>query len=95
MEIKALIENLQALSDTLKANPIRESESFKDFTNCVERFEGLLSDLVVVSRDNTENSPTAVKKKLSELSELLIEINEFCDHQINVLQFVSQIAPHK
>ena len=95
MDIKALIENLQALSDTLKANSIRESESFKDFTNCVERFEGLLSDLVVVSQDNIENSPTAVKKNLSELSELLIEINEYCDHQINVLQFVSQIAPHK
>ena len=95
MDIKALIENLQALSDTLKSNPIRESESFKDFTNCVERFEGLLSDLVVVSRDNTENAPTAVKKNLSELSELLIEIDEYCDHQINVLQFVSQIAPHK
>ena len=95
MDIKALIENLQALSDTLKANPIRESGSFKDFTDCVERFEGLLSDLVVVSQDNIENSPTAVKKNLSELSELLIEINEYCDHQINVLQFVSQIAPHK
>ena len=95
MDIKALTENLQALSDTLKSNPIRESESFKDFTNCVERFEGLLSDLVVVSRDNTENAPTAVKKKLSELSEVLIEIDKYCDHQINVLQFVSQIAPHK
>ena len=95
MDIKALTENLQALSDTLKSNPIRESESFKDFTNCVERFEGLLSDLVVVSRDNTENAPTAVKKKLSELSELLIEIDGYCDHKINVLQFVSQIAPHK
>lgn len=95
MDIKALIENLQALSDTLRANSIRESESFKDFTNCVERFEGLLSDLVVVSRDNAENAPTAVKKNLSELSELLIEIDEYCDHQINVLQFVSQIAPHK
>ena len=95
MDIKALIENLQALSYALKANPIRESESFKDFTNCVERFEGLLSDLVVVSRDKTENAPTEVKKKLSELSELLIEIDKYCDHQINVLQFVSQIAPHK
>ena len=95
MDIKALIENLQALSDTLKSKPIRESESFNDFTNCVERFEGLLSDLVVVSRDDIENAPTAVKKKLSELSELLIEIAEYCDHQINVLQFVSQIAPHK
>ena len=95
MDIKALIENLQALSDTLKSNPIRESESFKDFTNCVERFEGLLSDLVVVSRDDIENAPTAVKKKLAELSEVLIEIDKYCDHQINVLQFVSQIAPHK
>jgi uncharacterized UPF0160 family protein len=95
MDIKALIENLQALSDTLKSNPIRESESFKDFTNCVERFEGLLSGLVVMSRDNTENAPIAVKKNLSELSELLIEIDEYCDHQINVLEFVSQIAPHK
>ena len=95
MDIKALTENLQALSDTIKSNSIRESESFKDFTNCVERFEGLLSDLVVVSRDTTENAPTSVKKKLSELSELLIEIDKYCDHQINVLQFVSQIAPHK
>jgi uncharacterized UPF0160 family protein len=95
MEIKALIENLQALSDTLKANSIRESESFKDFTNCVERFEGLLSDLVVVSRDDIENAPTAVKKKLAELSEVLIEIDKYCDHQSNVLKFVSQIAPHK
>ena len=50
MDIEGLIKNLEALSDILKSNPIRESVSLDDFKNSYDRFEAALSDLKVVSK---------------------------------------------
>ena len=95
MDIEALIKNLQALSDTLKSTAIRESESFNDFKNSVERFEAVFSDLIGVSKSDAELSSTETKKVLAELSEILTEIGNYSNHQIDVLQFVSEITPKK
>ena len=95
MDIEALIKNLQALSDTLKSTAIRESESFNDFKNSVERFEAVFSDLIGVSKSDAELSSTETKKVLAELSEILTEIGNYSNQQIDILQFVSEIAPKK
>ena len=50
MDIEGLIKNLEALSDILKSNPIRESVSLDDFKNSYDRFEAALSDLKGVSK---------------------------------------------
>ena len=95
MDIEALIKNLQALSDTLKSTAIRESESFNDFKESVERFETVFSDLVRMSKSDVELSSTKTKKVLAELSEILTEIGNHSNHQIDILQFVSEITPKK
>jgi galactose-1-phosphate uridylyltransferase len=95
MDIEALIKNLQALSDTLKSTAIREGESLNDFKMSVERFEAVFSDLIGVSKSNLEISSPETKKTLKELSEILTEIGNYSDQQIDILQFVSEIAPKK
>ena len=95
MDIEALIKNLQALSDTLKSTAIRESESFNDFKNSVERFETVFSDLVVMSKSDAQISSSQTKETLKELSKILTEIGNYSNHQIDILQFVSEIAPKK
>ena len=52
MDIEALIENLEALDDSLKTTTIRESENLDDFRDCVKRFQAALADLVVVSKSS-------------------------------------------
>ena len=95
MDIEALIKSLQALSDTLKSTAIREGESLNDFKNSVERFETVFSDLVVMSKSDVEISSTKTKKTLKELSKILTEIGNYSNHQIDILQFVSDITPKK
>ena len=95
MDIEALIKSLQALSDTLKSTAIREGESLNDFKNSVERFETVFSDLVVMSKSDVEISPSETKETLKELSKILTEIGNYSNHQIDILQFVSEIAPKK
>ena len=54
MDIKALIENLEALNDNLKSTAIRESDDFK---KCVKRFQAKLADLIGVYKlSNSENT---------------------------------------
>ena len=95
MDIKALIKSLQALSDTLKSTAIREGESLNDFKNSVERFETVFSDLVVMSKSDMQISSSETKETLKELSKILTEIGNYSNHQIDILQFVSDIAPKK
>ena len=95
MDIEALIKSLQALSDTLKSTAIREGESLNDFKNSVERFETVFSDLVVMSKSDVEISPSETKETLKELSKILTEIGNYSNHQIDILQFVSDITPKK
>ena len=95
MDIEALIKNLQALSDTLKSTAIREGESLNDFKNSVERFETVFSDLVVMSKSDVQISSSQTKETLKELSKILTEIGNYSNHQIDILQFVSDITPKK
>ena len=95
MDIEALIKNLQALSDTLKSTAIREGESLNDFKNSVERFETVFSDLVVMSKSDVQIPSSETKETLKELSKILTEIDNFSNHQIDILQFVSDITPKK
>ena len=95
MDIKALIKLLQALSDTIKSTAIREGESLNDFKNSVERFETVFSDLVVMSKSDVQISSSQTKETLKELSKILTEIGNYSNHQIDILQFVSDITPKK
>ena len=95
MDIEALIKNLQALSDTLKSTAIREGESLNDFKNSVERFETVFSDLVVLSKSDVQISSSQTKETLKELSKILTEIGNYSNHQIDILQFVSDLTPKK
>ena len=95
MDIKALIKSLQALSDTLKLTAIREGESLNDFKNSVERFEAVFSDLVVMSKNDVQISSFETKETLKELNKILTEIGNYSNHQIDILQFVSDIVPKK
>ena len=95
MDIEALIKSLQALSDTLKSTAIREGESLNDFKNSVERFERVFSDLVVMSKSDVQISSSQTKETLKELSKILTEIGNYTNHQIDILQFVSDITPKK
>ena len=95
MDIEALIKSLQALSDTLKSTAIREGESLNDFKNSVERFETVFSDLVVMSKSDVQISSSETKETLKELSKILTEIDSYSNHQIDILQFVSDITPKK
>tara|TARA_Y100000022_G_C12928436_1_gene230477 strand:- start:2 stop:289 length:288 start_codon:yes stop_codon:yes gene_type:complete len=95
MDIEALIKSLQALSDTLKSTAIREGESLNDFKNSVERFETVFSDLVVMSKSDVQISSSQTKETLKELSKILTEIGNYSNHQIDILQFVSDITPKK
>lgn len=95
MDIEALIKSLQALSDTLKSTAIREGESLNDFKNSVERFETVFSDLVVMSKSDAQISSSQTKETLKELSKILTEIGNYSNHQIDILQFVSDITPKK
>ena len=92
MDIKALIENLEALNDNLKSTAIRESD---DFDNCVRRFQAKLADLVGVYKSSNSESTTDSKKIILDLKVILEEIDKLSSHDSRVLDFVKDITPTK
>ena len=92
MDIEALIENLEAVNDSLKSPTIRESDDFK---KCVERFQAKLADLIGVYNSSDSENTTDMKKIISDLKVILEEIDELSSHDIKVLDFVKDIAPTK
>ena len=92
MDIKALIENLEALNDNLKSTAIRESD---DFDDCVRRFQAKLADLVGVYKSSNSESTTDPKTIILDLKVILEEIDKLSSHDSRVLDFVKDIAPTK
>ena len=92
MDIKALIENLEALNDSLQSPTIRESD---DFRKCVERFQAKLADLVGVYKSSNSNSTTDPKTIILDLKVILEEIDKLSSHDSRVLDFVKDITPTK
>ena len=92
MDIKALIENLEALNDSLNSTTIRESDVFK---KCVGRFQAKLADLIGVYNSSDSENTTDMKKIVSDLKVILEEIDELSSHDIKVLDFVKDITPTK
>ena len=95
MDIKALIENLEALNDSLKTTSIRESENLDDFNDCVERFQATLVDLVSVSKSSDIYKHENLKPLLEELQLILSELDKLGAHEMNVLDFLDNLAPRK
>ena len=94
MDIEALIENLEALDDSLKTTIIRESENFDDFKDCVKRFQAKLADLIVVSKSSNNNHEN-FRPLLQELQLILAELDSLGAHEIKVLDFLDDLAPRK
>ena len=92
MDIKALIENLEALNDNLKSTAIRESD---DFDKCVRRFQAKLADLVGVYKSSNSESITDPKTIILDLKVILEEIDKLSSHDSRVLDFVKDITPTK
>tara|TARA_B100000530_G_C15811331_1_gene429723 strand:+ start:280 stop:558 length:279 start_codon:yes stop_codon:yes gene_type:complete len=92
MDIKALIENLEALNDNLKSTAIRESD---DFDECVRRFQAKLADLVGVYKSSNSESTTDPKTIILDLKVILEEIDKLSSHDSRVLDFVKDITPTK
>ena len=92
MDIKALIENLEALNDNLKSTAIRESD---DFNECVRRFQAKLADLVGVYKSSNSESTTDPKTIILDLKVILEEIDKLSSHDSRVLDFVKDITPTK
>ena len=92
MDIKALIENLEALNDNLKSTAIRESD---DFNECVRRFQAKLADLVGVYKSSNSESTTDPKSIILDLKVILEEIDKLSSHDRRVLDFVKDITPTK
>mgnify|MGYP005717770975 FL=1 len=95
MNIEALIENLEALDDSLKTTTIRESENFDDFKDCVKRFQATLADLIGVSKSANSNNHENLKSLLQELQLILSELDGLGAHEIKVLDFLNDLAPRK
>ena len=95
MNIKALIENLEALDDSIKTTTIRESENFDDFKDCVKRFQATLADLVVVSKSSDIYNHENLKPLLEKLQLILSELENLGSHEIKVLDFLNNLAPRK
>ena len=95
MNIEALIENLEALDDSLKTTTIRESENFDDFKDCVKRFQATLADLLVVSKSSDIYKHANLKPLLEELQLILSELENLGAHEIKVLDFLDDLAPRK
>ena len=95
MNIEALIENLEALDDSLKTTIIRESENFDDFKDCVKRFQATLADLIGVCKSTNSNNHENLKSLLQELQLILAELDSLGAHEIKVLDFLNDLAPRK
>ena len=92
MDIKALIENLEALNDNLKSTAIRESD---DFDKCVRRFQAKLADLIGVYKSSNSEDTTDLNKIISDLKTILEEIETLSSHDSKVLDFAKDIVPIK
>ena len=92
MDIKALIQNLEALNDSLNSTTIRESNDFK---NCVRRFQAKLADLIGVYESSNSASSKDLKKIIIDMKNILEEIDQLSSHDIKVLEFVKDIVPTK
>ena len=92
MDIGALIENLEAVNDSLKSPTIRESDDFK---KCVERFQAKLADLIGVYKSSNSEKTADLKTIISDLKAILEEIDTVSSHDSKVLDFVKDIAPIK
>ena len=92
MDIKALIQNLEALNESLSSNIIRENN---DFENCVRRFQAKLADLISISKSSNSASSKDLETVITEIRVILEEINGLTSHNIKVLEFVNDIVPTK
>ena len=95
MDIEALIENLEALDDSLKTTTIRESKNLNDFRDCVKRFQASLADLIVVSKSSDIDKHENLKPLLEEMQLILSELDNLGAHEIKVLDFLNDLAPRK
>ena len=95
MNIEALIENLEALDDSLKTTTIRESENLDDFRDCVKRFQATLAGLIGISKSSNSNNHENLKSLLQELQLILAELDSLGAHEIKVLDFLNDLAPRK
>ena len=95
MDIEALIENLEALDDSLNTTAIRESENFDGFKDCVKRFQATLADLLVVSKSSDVYKHENLKPLLEKLQLILSELDNLGAHEIKVLDFLNDLAPRK
>ena len=92
MDIKALIQNLEALNESLSSNIIRENN---DFENCVRRFQAKLADLIGISKSSNSASSKDLETVITEIRVILEEIDGLTSHNIKVLEFVKDIVPTK
>ena len=92
MDIKALIQNLEALNDSLNSTIISEND---DFENCVRRFQAKLADLIGISKSSNSASSKDLKTVITEIRVILEEIDGLSSHNIKVLEFVKDIVPTK
>ena len=95
MDFEALISTLEALLSNLKSTEIRDTNNSNDFEKNVVGFEAMVSDLKVMSKDNNNLRNDLVQKKLMELEEILVKLDHFSEHQLNILNFVKDIVPTK
>ena len=95
MELKALISTLEALLSNLKSTKIRDIKNLNDFERNVLGFEAIVSDLRVMSKDKNNLKNDVLQKKLMELEEILVKLDHFSEHQLNILNFVKDIVPTK
>ena len=93
MDLGALTENLIALKETVNSIVINEDKNVGDFELSVERFQVLLEDLIVVSKAQTSPDPEILKSKLYQLQVTLEDLNKFCGHKLNILNFLDNITP--
>ena len=92
MDIKALIQNLEALNDSLNSTTISEND---DFENCVRRFQAKLADLISVYKSSNIASSKDLKAIITDMKNILEEIDQLSSHDIKVLEFVKDIVPTK
>ena len=92
MDIKALIQNLEALNDSLNSTTISEND---DFENCVRRFQAKLADLIGVNKSSNSEKTADLKTIVSDLKAILEEIDKLSSHDTKLLDFVKDIVPVK
>ena len=95
MDFEALISTLEALLSNLKSTEISDINNSNDFEKNVVGFEAMVSDLKVMSKDKNNLRNDLVQKKLMELEEILVKLDHFSEHQLNILNFVKDIVPTK